>query len=67
MMNKTRIAMMNKKKNCKSRRIAIAMMKKKNCDDDDMNNNLFCSSSPVCSHCDLLVWFEICELAHSGE
>ncbi|KAK7482513.1 hypothetical protein BaRGS_00026224, partial [Batillaria attramentaria] len=25
------------------------------------------SSSPVCSHCDLLVWFEICELAHNGE
>ncbi|XP_070207701.1 kinesin-like protein unc-104 isoform X2 [Littorina saxatilis] len=24
-------------------------------------------SSPVCSHCDLLVWFEICELAHNGE
>ncbi|XP_076472473.1 kinesin-like protein unc-104 [Babylonia areolata] len=24
-------------------------------------------SSPVCSHCDLLVWFEICELAPSGE
>ncbi|XP_076451748.1 kinesin-like protein unc-104 isoform X3 [Babylonia areolata] len=25
------------------------------------------SCSPVCSHCDLLVWFEICELAHNGE
>ncbi|KAL8609993.1 hypothetical protein ACOMHN_029486 [Nucella lapillus] len=25
------------------------------------------SSSPVCSHSDLLVWFEICELAPSGE
>ncbi|KAL8620050.1 hypothetical protein ACOMHN_015332 [Nucella lapillus] len=23
--------------------------------------------TPVCSHCDLLVWFEICELAHNGE